>query len=34
MNENEIARVIIDVAYNIYVELGSGLLDSSFAQIK
>ncbi|MBF2056956.1 MAG: GxxExxY protein [Cyanobacterium sp. T60_A2020_053] len=33
MRENEISRVIVDVAYNIHVELGPGLLESVYETI-
>lgn len=33
MNENEIAKVIVDVAYNIHVELGPGLLESVYETV-
>jgi GxxExxY protein len=33
MNENEIARIIVDVAYHIHVELGSGLLESVYETV-
>lgn len=33
MNENEVARVIVDVAYQIHVELGPGLLESVYETV-
>lgn len=30
MNENEIAKIIVNAAYNIHFELGPGLLESSY----
>jgi GxxExxY protein len=30
MNENEIAKIIVDVAYKIHVALGPGLLESAY----
>lgn len=30
MNENDVARVIVDAAYHIHVELGPGLLESVY----
>lgn len=33
MNENEIATVIVDIAYNIHVELGPGLLESVYETV-
>ena len=29
MNENELAKIIVDAAYHIHVELGPGLLESA-----
>lgn len=33
MNENEIARIIVDVAYKIHTKLGPGLLESSYQAV-
>ncbi|EGV44642.1 GxxExxY protein [Bizionia argentinensis JUB59] len=33
MNENDISRVIVDVCYQIHVELGPGLLESVYEEI-
>ncbi len=33
MTENEIARIIVNTAYDIHVNLGPGLLESVYAQI-
>ncbi len=33
MTENEIAKIIVDVAYTIHVELGPGLLESVYEEI-
>lgn len=33
MTENEIAKVIVDTAYNIHVELGPGLLESAYQAV-
>jgi len=33
MNENEIAAIIVDVAYRIYKQLGPGLLESVYEAI-
>lgn len=33
MTENEIARIIVNTAYNIHVELGPGLLESVYEEI-
>ena len=33
MSENEIAKVIVDVAYHIHVKLGPGLLESVYQAI-
>jgi len=33
MSENEIAKIIVDVAYTIHVELGPGLLESVYEEI-
>ncbi|MCU0449564.1 MAG: GxxExxY protein, partial [Bernardetiaceae bacterium] len=30
MHENEIARIIVDVAYRIHLQLGPGLLESVY----
>lgn len=30
MTENQIAKIIVDVAYNIHVKLGPGLLESTY----
>ena len=33
MTENEIAKIIVDTAYNIHVKLGPGLLESVYEEI-
>lgn len=33
MNENEISKVIVDIAYNIHVDLGPGLLESVYETV-
>lgn len=33
MNENEIAKIIVDIAYNIHVDLGPGLLESVYETV-
>lgn len=33
MNENEIAKIIVDVAYKIHVALGPGLLESAYEAV-
>jgi GxxExxY protein len=33
MHENEIARIIVDVAYRIHLQLGPGLLESVYEEI-
>ena len=33
MNENDISRIIVDVCYQIHVELGPGLLESVYLEI-
>ncbi len=33
MNENELAKVIVNTCYNIHVELGPGLLESVYEEI-
>ncbi len=33
MSENEIAKIIVNVAYNIHVKLGPGLLESVYEEI-
>ncbi|MBT3385025.1 MAG: GxxExxY protein [Prolixibacteraceae bacterium] len=33
MNENEIAKIIVNTCYNIHVELGPGLLESVYEEI-
>ena len=33
MTENEISRIIVDVSYQIHVELGPGLLESIYEEI-
>ena len=33
MTENEIARIIVNTAYNIHVKLGPGLLESIYEEI-
>jgi GxxExxY protein len=33
MNENELAKVIVNACYNIHVELGPGLLESVYEEI-
>lgn len=33
MSENEISRIIVDVAYKIHIKLGPGLLESVYEAI-
>ena len=33
MTENEIARIIVNTAYNIHVKLGPGLLESIYEEV-
>ena len=33
MNENEVSKIIVDVCYQIHVELGPGLLESVYEEI-
>lgn len=33
MNENEIAKIVVNTCYNIHVELGPGLLESVYEEI-
>lgn len=33
MNENEVAKVIVDVAYHVHVGLGPGLLESVYQEV-
>ena len=33
MDENEVARIVVDAAYHIHVELGPGLLESAYEAV-
>ena len=33
MNENELAKVVVDAAYRVHVELGPGLLESVYETV-
>ncbi len=33
MNENELSRIIVDVAFKIHTQLGPGLLESVYEEI-
>ena len=33
MNENEVARIVVDAAYQIHVKLGPGLLESAYQAV-